>query len=566
MIDILNKLRKILPPALKWQAAFLMLSMALFAILELVAIVLLMPVISAAAAPETLQTNSILNFLYRHSHAESARTFLIFSAVLLIIFYLLKNLIGLLIVKFQSSFSMRLSNNVAERLFHRYLNAPYRYYAQENTASLVICLNRIHDFMVDLILPILFVGSELCVFIATGIAICVISPLVASFAIIVTVAALFLFYLPLRKKMERSGKINHETAANLLDLLEQSFQSMELMRLTRSASHFESIFKNVHAQRTNAQKCSSEIGQIPRFAMETFGIVLAMGILVILISSGNSVTTIMMSGAFFAVAMIRLMPGISRIQYNLLHIKNAAFLFDRIYQDLTDFPLEQTPPATNEDVSFQSELIIRDLSFEYDKNKPVFHNFSLNIKNRECIALTGKTGCGKTTLVHLIAGLLKPDSGSILADGKNISVNLPAWQSKIGYVPQKIYLQDATVRENVAYGISPDKIDDTQVQYCLEVAQLSDFVKTLPDGILTKTGQAGNRLSGGQRQRIAIARALYRNPSLLILDEATSALDDETEKAFIDALHSLRGKITILMIAHRQSSINSCDREIRIGQ
>lgn len=566
MIELLNKLRKILSPSMKWQAVLLTCSMAFFALLELAGIALLMPVVSAVAAPDMLDSNALLNFLYRHSQAGSARSFIIVSAIVLIVFYVLKNLIGMLIIRFQSSFSMRLSNDVAKRLFHRYLNAPYRYYARENSASPVICLNRIHDFMVDLILPILFVASELCVFIATGITICLISPLIAFFAIAVTAAALFLFYLPLRKKMAECGRINHETSANLLDLLEQSFQSIELMRLTRSAPCFENRFKNVHSRRTDAQKHSSAIGQIPRFAMETFGIVLAMGIIVILISSGNSAGSIMMNGAFFAIAMIRLMPGISRIQYNLLHIKNAAFLFDRIYQDLTDFPVEETDSGTGEEITFQSELTVHDLTFAYDDGKTVFHNFSANIRHNECIALTGKTGCGKTTFVHLVAGLLKPDSGTVLADGKDISTNLPAWQSKIGYVPQKIYLQDTTIRENIAFGVPADAIDDERVKYCLEVAQLSDFVESLPNGILTKTGQAGSRLSGGQRQRIAIARALYRDPALLILDEATSALDDETEKAFIDALNNLRGRITILMIAHRQSSIESCDRTIRIGQ
>ena len=210
-------------------------------------------------------------------------------------------------------------------------------------------------------------------------------------------------------------------------------------------------------------------------------------------------------------------------------------------------------------------MTVQDLAFSYEYGTPVFKDLSLRIAYRECVALTGKTGCGKTTLVHLIAGLLKPDSGTILADGENIAGHLIAWQSKIGYVPQKIYLQDTTIRENVAFGIAPEKIDDDRVKYCLHTAQLSDFVQSLPEGILTKTGQAGNRLSGGQRQRIAIARALYRDPELLILDEATSALDSETEKAFIDALTSLRGKITMIVIAHRQSSIDCCDREIRIS-
>ena len=188
----------------------------------------------------------------------------------------------------------------------------------------------------------------------------------------------------------------------------------------------------------------------------------------------------------------------------------------------------------------------------------------MSLSRHESVLLTGKTGCGKTTLIHLICGFLKPDSGSICADGQDVFRGIRAWQSRIGYVPQQIYLLDTDIRSNVAFGIPENEIDDDRVKQCLEYAQFSEFESLFPDGLRTSVGEGGVRLSGGQRQRIAIARALYRNPDLLILDEATSALDDETERAFTDVLRTMHGKIAILMIAHHFEGKGEFDRTIEM--
>ena len=259
------------------------------------------------------------------------------------------------------------------------------------------------------------------------------------------------------------------------------------------------------------------------------------------------------------------MPGVSRIQYNMLHVRTYKHLFDVLSKDLTDFPQEKAAPENGTDLTFRKELKLEDISFRYSPETPVIlDKFSLTLGRQEAVALVGTTGAGKSTLAHIAAGFLTPDAGKVTVDGIDIQENLPAWQKQIGCVPQNIYLLNGSVAENVAFGVEPEAIDPEKVKACLETAQLLDFALALPEGLNSVIGESGAKLSGGQRQRLAIARALYRDPALLILDEATSALDSETENAFIDALRNLHGKTAILMIAHRQESLRYCDRIVKI--
>jgi len=306
-----------------------------------------------------------------------------------------------------------------------------------------------------------------------------------------------------------------------------------------------------------------DFSEIPRFAMETFCIGLAMGILILLLANGVPVERILFLAAVFIAAMFRLLPSFSRIQYNLLLLRSRTYLFDRIWSDLTETPEEVN--RTGKDVTLCRELCGDRLTFSYENGgKTVLRDLSFRIAACESVAFVGKTGCGKTTLANVIMGFLTPGSGTIRADGMDIAENPVSWRSRIGYVPQNIVLFDDTVEANIAFGVPPELVDRARLEQVMEMAQVSSFLEALPEGLKTRIGESGVRLSGGQRQRIAIARALYHQPELLILDEATSALDNDTEKAVIDALAALRGRLTIIMIAHRMTSLRYCDRVISL--
>jgi ABC-type multidrug transport system fused ATPase/permease subunit len=297
-----------------------------------------------------------------------------------------------------------------------------------------------------------------------------------------------------------------------------------------------------------------------------FVVAVAGGLIAVLTWMGMPSSRLILYAAFFLAAMFRLIPSVSRIQYSLVLVRGMLYVFERLCNDLESIPAERIEPAPGApDLHFDHELTVEHVTFRYAPDRPpLFEDFSLSVKRLECVAIVGRTGVGKTTLIDLVMGFLTPGSGRVAADGADIRENMRSWRSRIGYVPQNICLFDDTVRANVAFGEEPDRIDDARVKKALEMAQIADFVESLPEKLDTRLGEFGARISGGQKQRLAIARALYQEPELLILDEATSALDDDTEAALIDALKALKGKLTILMVAHRAAGIRYCDRRIEL--
>ena len=264
----------------------------------------------------------------------------------------------------------------------------------------------------------------------------------------------------------------------------------------------------------------------------------------------------------FAIAAFRMLPSFNRITNNMNTVMFNRTAVDRIYSDLkqSEQYLGEKCLKTTAEVDFQKEISVEGLVFTYPKaDKPVLNKVSLKIPKNTSVAFIGPSGAGKTTLADLVLGVLEPQCGKILVDGKNIQSGMDSWHKKLGYIPQSIYIMDDTLRNNVAFGVLEEDIDDVKVWKALEEAQLKDFVGTLEDGLDTNIGEGGMRLSGGQRQRIGIARVLYNDPQVLVLDEATSALDTETESAVMEAIENFNGKKTMIIIAHRLSTVKNCN-------
>jgi len=570
MFVLIGKLRRILPRSYKFFLVALAGMMAFGAVLELAALGFIMILVSAFTASDGKGIEASGRWVqtaYRLSRADSPRTFVVYLAVFLIAFYVFKALYNWLSLWCQSWFVTKLSLHISKRMFHNYLAAPCDWHVRMGSAQLINRMNQVDAFAQGTLKPVLLVATELVVCITLVAALFAVMPAVSILAAVLGAVLLFAIYLPLRKILVRFGEIGTRAGEKVILFLNQGLSAVREVKLTGTESFFDHQLDQVQAKKLFARKKILDFSDIPRFAMEAFCIVAAMCALLFMIRRGENFTGILFTAALFITAMFRLLPSISRIQYSLFTIRSSLFLFDQIYEDLTSVPCEELDSGSAP-LPFTEEICVDHVTFSYSPElPPVIRDFSLRIACCESVALVGRTGCGKTTLADLILGFHKPDSGRILIDGVPLTgKNLRSWRSRVGYVPQNVVLFDDTVRANIAFGVEPDKVDMERYRAAVCMAQADSFIDRLPEKDLTLVGEEGVRLSGGQRQRIAIARALYRQPRLLVFDEATSALDNETEKALIDALKALKGKITILMIAHRLSSIEHCDRTVSLDE
>ena len=553
MLKFLRELRQMLPSGFRYAAAGLAAMMAVSALLELAALALVMPVASALAAPGLLESNRWLHAFYEFAAPPSREAFILESVAVLTLFFIVKNVFAFVLTKCQNRFCRDLSVNLAGRLYRTYMRADYTFHLEHGSSELIGRIMQMREVAEVLLMPALLALSEAVVFLAVLAVIFVLVPKVALVSFLVCGTVVLIFHKIFRRILDAASKKLFAANGESTRTMNQSFAAIREVKLTGTEAYFGRRLEQAQFNIVNAVKIRRDLGQLPRFSLEVFVVAAAGGLVAVL--------------TWMGIPSSRLIPSVSRMQYNLILVRGMLYVFERLCDDIGTIPAENILPAPDApDVHFEHELNVEHVTFRYAPDRPaVFEDFSMSVKRLECVAVVGPTGSGKSTLIDLVMGFLKPESGRVTADGADISGNLRSWRGRIGYVPQDICIFDDTVRANVAFGVEPDRIDDARVKKALELAQIADFVESLPDKLNTRLGEFGARISGGQKQRIAIARALYSEPELLILDEATSALDDDTEAALIDALNSLKGKLTILMIAHRAGSIRHCDRRIELN-
>jgi len=312
------------------------------------------------------------------------------------------------------------------------------------------------------------------------------------------------------------------------------------------------------------------LGYSTRFIVETVTITLVLGVVLTLLTLGRNPGSILATFSLFAVAAIRLMPTVNRFVAALIQIRFGIPSLDEIHAHLNEcekFVTHTSEIKHEEKMTFENQIELRDISFRHDESEKLsLDSIMLSIPKRATVGFVGPSGAGKTTIVDIIIGLSKPLAGKVLVDGKDIHESIFSWQNQIGYIPQSIYLLDDTVRNNVAFGLPEDSIDDKKVWNALKLAQLDEFVKSKEKGLDTMVGENGVRVSGGQRQRIGIARALYFEPHVLVMDEATGALDNETERVLMGSIETLGRQKTIIIIAHRLTTVKNCDMIFYLDQ
>jgi ATP-binding cassette subfamily C protein len=334
------------------------------------------------------------------------------------------------------------------------------------------------------------------------------------------------------------------------------------VKVAHKEEHFLADFAERRGRFARASFTAGWLGSLPRIAIETMFVLFIVTFLLLSGKDQQSAAGAVPVLGLFAYAVLRMLPSVNRVVQAVTQLRYGIAGLDYIYDDLmtaterAPIPVDQITPLV-----FADALRLDNVWFRYESSPDwVLQNVDLVLRPGECIGLVGSTGSGKTTLVDVICGLLDPARGVVSVDGQEIGDCLLAWQASLGMVPQSIFLADASIRRNIAFGLGDDQADDGKVHRAIEQAQLLDFVASLPAGIDTMVGEAGVRLSGGQRQRIAIARALYDDPAVLIFDEGTSALDNATERQVLDTLEGLRSSRTMIIVAHRLSTVKTCDR------
>ena len=546
--------------------AYLLLVMILaMALLDMLGVASIMPFIAVLSNPEIVETNLLLNKVFKFSEVFGIKTineFLFFLGVFVFLF-LLSSLTFRAFTRYaQTRFLAMRNYSLSKRLLEGYLHQPYSWFLSRHSAEIgKTILSEVSKVVGKGLAPLLELITQSAVTVALIILLLLVDPKLTMVVGLTLSLSYGLIYKLTKSYVTRIGEKSIKVNEEKFTSLNEAFGAAKEIKLGGLEEIYIKRFSDPAKILAKDTASVSIIGEMPRFALEaiTFGGMILVT-LYLMSKSGAFIDTVPIL-ALYAFAGYRLMPALQRIYNDIIRIRFTTPALNSIYDDLKSLQ-PYNPNKNQESLILKDRITLRNLYYNYpNSSRTALKNLNFSIQARSTVGLVGATGSGKTTAVDIILGLLEAQQGSLEVDGKIINKdNRNAWQNSIGYVPQHIFLSDDTVASNIAFGIDHKDINQETVEYASKIANLHDFVsKELPQQYQTTIGEKGIRLSGGQRQRIGIARALYHKPQILILDEATSALDNLTEKAVMEAVRKLRKNITIIMIAHRLSTVKNCD-------
>jgi len=571
-------------PAKRIQLFWIVVLFITVSALDAVGIGLIGPFMSLAVKPEFIEQNVWLSRIYEGLPLKNTNQFVALIGLSIIIIFYLKSFLYYRIQSYVLKFSYTQQVKLRLRMLRTYLALPYSFYLKTNSAQVVQNIsNESASFTYSIVIPLL--NS-----IANAFVLIVLLLLLAKTDLLATVSILGMLLVAIapfhyfRHKVAEWGRDGVEANTETIRIINHAIGGFKETKLIGCEGFFE---EQLNAQTVKYARAASKFHisqQLPRIVVEVLLMTFVVGFvslsLVIAERSENLISVL----GIFAIASVRIIPSASQLITSISTLRNAKPSLDKIYLDLKELEKPETAEylkmtrnsisnakgekASNSldasemnKLSFSDKIVLKHVNYTYpESSSKALKDISFTIRKGESIALVGKSGAGKTTLMDVFLGLLIPQSGEIQVDGWSVQQNLTAWQRSIGYIPQSIFLMDDTMRRNIAFGVPDHLVDEKKLSYALESAQLSELVKDLPDGLQTSIGEHGIRLSGGQRQRIGIARALYHEREILVLDEATSALDNETEAMISESIRALSGTKTMIIIAHRLTTVEHCDR------
>jgi ATP-binding cassette, subfamily B, bacterial PglK len=486
--------------------------------------------------------------------------------VTLVLFYAIRTVFLAFLAWRQSRFVYGLQADLSQRLFAGYLRQPYTFHLERNSAQLIRnTINQVNT-ITSVLQQGLLLLTELTVLFGIAVMLLAVEPFGATLVMGTLAVAAWGFNRLTRRHILRWGVALQWHEGLRIQHLQEGLGGAKDVKLLGREQEFLVQYDTHNSGAAHYFERQSALQALPRLWLEFLAIVGLAALVLTMIVQGKPLQMLLPTLGLFAAAAFRLMPSVNRLLGALQTVKFSGPAIDSLYGEFV-LVKQGAAEQRSQALTFEYELALDQVEFRYPgASAPALRGISLKVERGASIGFIGGSGAGKSTLVDVILGLLTPDSGSVMVDGIEIQECMRGWQNLIGYVPQSIYLTDDTLRRNVAFGLPDEQIDDDAVWRAIRAAQLDQFTASLPLGLETVVGERGVRLSGGQRQRIGVARALYHNPSVLVLDEATSSLDMETEEGVMQAVRALHGEKTILIVAHRLSTVAYCDRLFRLEQ
>ena len=574
MKKILKKMNVLLDGKQKAKMGGIVVLMIIGAALEACSIGLVIPIITTLLDPEAVNGEGYLGDISRFLGMKSTSQFTIVMLLVIIAAFVVKNVF----LYFQNVVQLRFvyTNQFAtsRRMMINFMERPYEYYLNADTSVIQRSITSDVNNMYGLILSSLQLLSEIIMFLVLVIVLMTQDPMMILTIALLLVIVLLVIKCILKPIMIKAGEDNQEYYSGLYKWIDQSVMGIKEIKIANKESYFINEYSKCGAGYVGAVQKYNIYNATPRLLIETVCIAGLVLYLILQIASGKEVAAMITQIGVFAVAAMRLLPSANRINNYLTSISYFEPFFmgvsDNLQEEINDRNVNYDAEAYEarkeiKKLPVLKKIELKDIVYKYPNTDVlIFNHADMEIPVGCSVGVVGTSGAGKTTIIDVLLGLLNIQEGSILADGVEVREHYEEWLKNIGYIPQTIFMIDASIRKNVAFGVPDEEIDDNKVWQALKEAQLDEFVRGLPEGLDTGIGERGIRLSGGQRQRIGIARALFEDPEVLVLDEATSALDNETEAAIMDSINRLHGRKTLIIIAHRLQTIEKCDMVYRV--
>ena len=547
---------------------FLQLLVIIMSIFEVVGIASIAPFMALISDITLLEDDNFLATLFTNSGIDNPQDFVFYVGVLVLLLLTIGSVLSMYTIWLLTSFGQKTGISIGNRLFEFYLNKPWLYHTSKNSASLTKQIsseaNRVTN---GIILPFMMLNSKVITGIFISLMLLLYDPLVALTALIIFISLYFILFRLVRLILSTSGKKVSQASEERFKIISEGFGGIKDILLLRVQDIFVGRFIKTGDILVKHHVRAIALGHVPRYFMEVvaFGSVIIF-LLYLLKIHDNSISTILPIISVYALAGLKLLPAFQQSYASIAMMQASMPSFDYIKDDLKDSQFLignklNRDKDTSYDLIINKSIVLKNIEYTYpNKVDSILNDLSITIDANKVIGIVGPSGSGKSTIIDIFLCLIEPDQGQILIDNKPLlKENIGSWQDKIGFVSQSIYLLDTSILENIAFGIRPSEINIDQVNKAIKLSHLSELIDELPNGFNTKVGERGVQLSGGQRQRIGIARALYHDAEILVLDEATSSLDNISEKLIMDAIHDFSGSKTVVMIAHRLTTVEKCD-------